>query len=132
MPTWQHSDKNGSACTTYYRTIKWTLCHKQDFNYYIKNHSKSKFRCLRSLTFYRIPPFDCRTIPNLLYVPSSARNQGDYASEGCGDDDEVGIKVMMVLLRSNSPGECISPGEYAKISSSKSDVSSCLVKWSPR
>jgi len=52
MPTWQHSDKNGSTCTTYYRTIKYTLCHKQDFNYYIKNHSKSKFRCLHSLTFY--------------------------------------------------------------------------------
>jgi hypothetical protein len=84
------------------------------------------------LTFYRIPPFDCRTITNLLYVPSSAGNQGDYAFEGCGDDNEVGIEVMMVLLRSNSPGECILPGEYAKISSSESDVSSCSVKWLPR
>ena len=117
MPTWQHSDKNGSTCTTYYRTIKQTLCHKQDFNYYIKNRSKSKFRCLCSLTFYCIPPFDSRTITNILYVPLSAGNQGDQASEGCGDDDEADIKVMTVLLRSNSPDECI----YAKILSSKSD-----------
>jgi hypothetical protein len=39
---------------------------------------------------------------------------------------------MTVLLRSNSPGECISPSEYVKISSFESDVSSCSVKWLPR
>ena len=78
-----------------------------------------------------IPPFDCRAITNILYVPSLVGNQGDYASKGCGDDDKAGIEVMTVLLRSNSPGECILPGEYAKISSSESDVSSSSVTWLP-
>ena len=44
------------------------------------------------------PPFNCITITNLLYVPSSIGNQGDYASKGCGDDDKAGIEVMKVLL----------------------------------
>ena len=71
------------------------------------------------------PPFNCITITNLLYVPSLVGNQGDYESKGCGDDDEAGIEVMMLLLRLNLPGECISPDEYAIISSSEFDVSSC-------